>query len=88
MRSSHPQPLPIFKRTELFPLSAEPGYRLINMNTPGTVRPFVLTLAVSSPPVMKKHDTPKSVSRFNTRQPTSKDGSVITDIHTDETEDS
>lgn len=65
---------PLFGRTELFPLGGVGGVIHAIPNSPGTLRPFVSTLAVPMPPVTKKHDTPNTAKGTRNSQVTSKDG--------------
>lgn len=77
--SSAARPDPLFPHAALLPLAEPGGGHTPLPNTPSLVRPLSARLAVSVPPMAKKHDT--NPSSWVEKEPTqrSKDGEVIPD---------
>ncbi|MGH8792169.1 MAG: hypothetical protein ACRDXX_05925 [Stackebrandtia sp.] len=79
---------PLFGHTELFALGEPGGVVYAMEHTPGPLRPFVATLAVPTPPTMKRHDTPDTSPATAKETERSHDGRVVPDRLHDRGQDS
>ncbi|MGH3913151.1 MAG: hypothetical protein ACRDTC_07045 [Pseudonocardiaceae bacterium] len=84
----HPAtPDPLFPGSATLPLSEPGGVQYPLDNRPGSLRPFVATLAVAAPPTAKHHtaSTRNSTSEKTYNQPDGEGGKTdtITDTTTD-----
>lgn len=85
--SARPEPPdPLFPGSATLPLSAAGGVQYPRDHSPGSLRPFVATLAVAAPPAAKHHTTATRNDTSKTTGP-NRDGGENSDTITDTTTD-
>lgn len=80
------EPDPLFPGSMTLPLCEVGGVQYSLDHQPGSLRPFVATLAVAAPPAAKHH-TASTRNSTSTKTGPNRDGSEETDTITDTTTD-